>query len=190
MEGPQERRLAGSDENIIMFGSEGKALASASGARQFFAPDANVYDARLVAGLYDFGKQGASLVRVTLFTTALQQFEIAGVNPKGSDYQHLGLTFEFSKPVQFDGGSVRFLTLEMMAQGMMWTLNAESAPTTNYNYQKKLTLSYHNLSPNVVARYLAEQQGRRYAVYKTDPPPLHIRTRWVSWMGLGGIGGS
>jgi len=50
----------------------------------------------------------------------------------------------------------------------MWTFNAESEPTTNYDYQKKLSLSYDSLSPKVVARYIAEQQGRRYVYGKTD----------------------
>jgi hypothetical protein len=163
----EERRLAGADENLVLYGNEGKALASAN-ARMFFAPNANVYDARLVSGLYDFHAQGAAMIRVTLFTTALHQFSWAGLNPKGSDYQHLGLTIEFSKPVHFAGGSWRFLTLEMMAQGMMWTVNADSEPTKNYDYQKKLTLTYDNLSPKIVARYLAEQQGRTYQYGKTD----------------------
>lgn len=163
------RRLEGSDENVALFGTEGRELeSSANGNLLFFAPEGSTYDARLVAGLYDFESQGASLIRITLFTTALQQFSMAGLNPKHSDYQHLGLTIEFSKPVTFAGGSWRFLTLEMMSSGMMWTLNAESEPTTNYDYQKKLSLSYDSLSPKVVARYVAEQQGRHYVYGKTD----------------------
>jgi hypothetical protein len=154
-----DRRLS-----TIAFGDEGTPFASA----RFFAPDATVYDARLVSGLYDFHAQGVTMARVTLFTTALQQLSYAGLNPKGSDLQHLGLTIEFSKPVHYGGGAWRFLSLEMMAQGMMWTLNADSEPTKNYDYQKKLTFSYDSLSPKVVARYLAEQQGRKYKYGTTD----------------------
>lgn len=166
--GDSSRRLAGADENEMMYGAAGGTThLSQDKSLVYNAPMRHVYDARLVSGLYDFEKQGASLAKVTLFTTRITQLKIVGVNPDGSDYQHFGLTLELSQPVTFNDEPVRFITLEMMAQGLMWTLS-ENAPSTGYDYVKKSTMTYDDLSLKYVARYLAEQQGRTYVVGVTD----------------------
>ena len=71
-----------------------------------------LYDARArELRLYDFSRAEiensfdyALLLWATTALTAVFSC-VPTVNPKGSDYQHLGLTFEFSQSVHFDGGS-------------------------------------------------------------------------------------
>jgi len=70
--------------------------------------------------------------------------------------------------VQYEHLTVRFLTLEMMAPGLMWTVGATQALTDYYDYQKQRTLVYHDLSPSVIARYLTGSRSRKYAWGTTD----------------------
>jgi len=105
---------------------------------------------------------------VNLFSTRMQQFKYLGWNPSGSFFQHMGVTVELSRSVQYEDITVRFLTLEMMAPGLMWTVGATQAPTEHYDYQKQRTLVYHSLSPLVIARYLTGSRHRKYAWGTTD----------------------
>jgi len=163
------RRLTGTAENEDLYSNAGQNLVSLkTGDRVFFAPNGHVYDARLVEALYSFAEAGVIVKAVTLFTTRLEQMRVLGWNPTESQLQHLGVTLELSKPMEYQGLTCRFLTLEMMAGGLMWTVGATAAPGENYEYQQKQTLRYDDLSPAVVARYLAGQRGRTYLWGKTD----------------------
>lgn len=167
-ENNKTRRLAGDEQNIELYGKEGSTYEQHHGDRRIlFAPKGNVYDARLVEALYTFARQGATLKRATLFSTTITQFAYTGLNPQDSNFQHLGVTLRFSKPVVFQNASWDFLTLEMMSDGLMWQLT-ESVPTMGYSYQKKLSMDYDDLSPKVVARFVADYQGEKYKVGLTD----------------------
>ena len=56
----------------------------------------------------------------------------------------------------------------LMSNGMMWTLGAHSEPKERYDYIKKTSMLYDNLSPRVVARYVAAQRDRTYKFSQTD----------------------
>jgi len=163
------RRLAGSLENEELYDHAGYELKpSKTNDRIFFAPNGHVYDARLVGALFAFAEQGVQVKTVTLFSTRLEQLKYMGWNPSGSWYQHMGVTVELSRSVQYENITVRFLTLEMMAPGLMWIIGATQAPTEQYDYQKQRTLEYHDLSPSVIARYLTGSRLRKYAWGTTD----------------------
>jgi len=163
------RRLAGSSENEELYHHAGhELLPSKTADRIFFAPDGRVYDARLVEALFAFAEQGVQVKTVTLFSTRLEQLKYLGWNPPGSFFQHMGVTVELSRPVQYEHLTVQFLTLEMMAPGLMWTVGANQAPTEHYDYQKQRTFVYHDLSPSVIARYLTGSRHRKYAWGTTD----------------------
>lgn len=165
----ESRRLAGAAENEELYSQAGQELLSTrTGDRVFFAPEGHVYDARLVEALFSFADKGVKVKVVTLFTTRLTQLKVMGWNPDSSSLQHLGVTLELSKPVEHQGFTCRFLTLEMMAPGLMWTCGASGAPSENYDYQQKHMLTYDELSPAVVARYIAGQRDRTYSMGKTD----------------------
>jgi len=169
-ENKKKRRLAGAEQNEMLYDSEGDhhEVSTEDGVvSMLFAPAGNVYDARLVEALYAFAEQQVSVKQVTLFSTALQQFTLVGLNPQDSNYQHLGVTLEFSRPVLLQNISGQFLTLEMVGSGLMWQLT-DKALSAGYNYRKKFSMTYDDLSPAVVARFIADSRGRVYKLGSTD----------------------
>merc|ERR1712224_188512 len=82
--------------------------------------------------------------------------------------QHMGVTLEFSQPVWIGERKWRFLTLEMVANGLMWILSSEAAPEMGYTLQQTSAMTFDELSPKIVARYVAAQQGRTYHVGKAN----------------------
>jgi len=105
---------------------------------------------------------------VKFFSTTIVWFKLLGVSPPDSDFQHLGVTLELSKSVKYDGAEWRFLTLELMGSGLMWTLTASTPPATGYDYLKEITMTYDDLSLRMVARYVADKRGQVYRTSSTD----------------------
>merc|ERR1719375_1547978 len=166
--GKHVRRLLGEESNQALYGTEGSRFGTSEGGQLFFAPNQHVYDARLVEALYEFARQGAKLKSVKLFTTTILQLAMIGLNPPSSSHQHLGITLEFSKDVEYAGKKWHFLTLEMMSSGLMWQVTQEAPPAKDYAYQKEISMAYHDLSPRLVARYVADQRDRVYRTGSVD----------------------
>jgi len=157
----------GAAHNEKLYGTAGVAYEK-NGGFFFVAPQGNVYDARLVEALYNFADQGALVRSATLFSSTLSQLEAVGLHPKESMLQHMGVTLEFSQPVRLGERKWRFLTLEMVANGLMWILSSETAPELGYALQQTSAMTFDGLSPKIVARYVASQQGRTYHVGKAN----------------------
>lgn len=161
-------------EDRTFFGSHPCGLSSSAAnnpdAMNFLA-NKYAYDERLVSMLYELEARNASFTRVTFFTTQLQYLALLGWNPKHAALQHHGvqLTLEANASLPsvegpvYGTGSVdtpRVLTLEMMSEGLLWTLRSDELDRTEVHSYEAYT--YDRIRPAVVADYVVDQKRATY----------------------------
>lgn len=162
-----ESYMEGEETNVALLGERGFRAVGNEGKRIFVAPASHVYDARLVEVLHTMSDQGIFVRSAALFTSTPTQFRLVGLEPSSATWQHMGLVLESSHPVHSFGGVWRYLTLEMMSQGMMWTLSP-AVLQDGYDYQKLFNLSFDALSFRHIARYLSRHKKDTYKVGFVD----------------------
>lgn len=159
--------MPGDDVNVKLYNTTGVIRAGRDSKQMIgIAPLSHVYDARLVSLLFRLADEGVQVSVVTLFGMPLEIFRRMGLNPSHSRAQHLGVTLQLSFPANFSvdvtqgdesaSNDVKFnyLTMEMMGEGLTWTLGA-AEPQMHYNYEKKYHVNFTQLSLRPLARYLS-----------------------------------
>jgi hypothetical protein len=127
----------------------------------------SVYDATLVRLLYELDVQKARFSRVTFFSTTLTQLALIGVHPASAKYQHWGIEFTLAVdspglPRLRDGmgRDARVLSVEMMSQGLLWSLKQREMPRDEV-YSTE-SFEFDDLSPSVLADFLLERRDMNY----------------------------
>lgn len=143
-----------------------------SAMETYLAPASQGYDADLVDVLSALASANASFGRVTFFTTSLTQLAALGWQPRSIALQHHGVqltlrdevpAMPWRRPFEESGvasSSARVLTVEMMAEGLLWSLRAQELRTEDVHSTEML--EFDNLRPEVIADYVLDQKGTTY----------------------------
>eukprot|EP00928_Gymnodinium_smaydae_P038514 TRINITY_DN26552_c0_g5_i1.p1 TRINITY_DN26552_c0_g5~~TRINITY_DN26552_c0_g5_i1.p1 ORF type:complete len:707 (-),score=172.85 TRINITY_DN26552_c0_g5_i1:60-2180(-) len=160
-----------------VFGSHPSSILNFEGrpdiyskAETYLAADAQGYDPDLVSMLYALDALNGSFAKVTFFTTSLTHLAFLGWYPQSAALQHHGvqLTLHNSssklmgKRSSEDGGfaeaGARVLTLEMMSEGLLWSLRDSDLKDVHSTE----TYEFEHIPARVVADYVLDQKGTTY----------------------------
>jgi hypothetical protein len=141
-----------------------------STSETYLAPRHQGYDQQLVELLYQAAERNASFSRVTFFTTSLTQLAVLGYYPKNTALQHHGVQFTLrsdSPDMPFlqqmkgeDLTGARVVTVEMMANGLLWTLR--SSELQPHDVHSTETYEFDHVGAEAVADYILDQRGTTY----------------------------
>lgn len=137
----------------------------------FLAPRAEAYDEDLVQLLYSLAAQNISFGKATFYTTSLSQLAILGFYPQDHALQHHGVQLTLKEnftgmPTQLGSkigeatSGARVLTLEMMTQGLLWSLRQKELAADEVHSTE--AYQFHAIQPEVVADYILDQKGTTY----------------------------
>mmetsp|Transcript_46408 Transcript_46408/g.105287 ORF Transcript_46408/g.105287 Transcript_46408/m.105287 type:complete len:635 (+) Transcript_46408:56-1960(+) len=147
--------------------------------QQHITKDGTGYDAELVALLYGLAGQNVSFSSVSYFTTSLSQLALLGVYPEDAALQHHGVQFVLPAEAQsISNGTGRVLTVEMMVEGLLWTLREQ--PLAEDEVYSLETYHMEHLDAGVVADFVVDQKGATYKDANCQAYARHLLTRVLS----------
>jgi len=115
--------------------------------------------------LYGLSARSISFGRATFYTTSLTHLALLGWYPRDASLQHHGVQLTLldasSSITTADGPPrARVLTMEMMSEGLLWTLrDRELRPEDVHSTQ---AYEFDRIPPEVVADYVLDQRGTTY----------------------------
>ena len=180
----------GSDDSNMLLGVNtvvnsqkfGRTLSEQSGDASKCDPDVLVrlgdagqaYDKRLAGLLLLMQHKEVHFDQASLFSTQLSQLRLMGINlpnhggPPMAEPEHYGIILRLATPASFELKGCRkwqFLVLELMADGLLWTLSVEFP---SYDFKTLRRMDFDVFQPVQLAGFLAAHHDIPYAVGNFD----------------------